>query len=45
MELLLCNAALRQRLGQAGRERVEAEYCLQQAAPRLVRLLTDAGVH
>lgn len=44
MALLLCDAALRQRLGQAGRARVEAEYCLQQVAPRLVRLLTDAGV-
>lgn len=44
MELLLCDAALRQRLGQAGRARVEAEYCLQQTAPRLVRLITAAGV-
>lgn len=44
MELLLCDAALRQRLGQAGRARVEANYCLQQTAPMLVRLLTDAGV-
>ncbi len=44
MELLLCDAALRQRLGRSGRARVEAEYCLQQTAPRLVRLLTDAGV-
>lgn len=44
MELLLSDAALRQRLGQAGRARVEAEYCLQQTAPRLVRLLTEAGV-
>jgi len=43
MELLLCDAALRQRLGQAGRARVEAEYCLQQTAPRLVHLLTAAG--
>ena len=45
MELLLCDAALRQRLGLAGRARVVAEYCLQQTAPRLVRLLTEAGVH
>jgi glycosyltransferase involved in cell wall biosynthesis len=44
LELLLCDAALCQRLGQAGRARVEAEYCLQQTAPRLVRLLTEAGV-
>jgi glycosyltransferase involved in cell wall biosynthesis len=44
MELLLCDAALRMRLGRAGRARVEAEYCLQQTAPRLVHLLTAAGV-
>lgn len=44
LERLLCDGALRQRLGQAGRVRVEAEYCLQQTAPRLVRLLTEAGV-
>ena len=44
MELLLCDAALRQRLGQAGRARVEANYCLQQTAPRLGRLLAAAGV-
>jgi glycosyltransferase involved in cell wall biosynthesis len=42
LERLLCDAALRQRLGQAGRVRVEAEYCLQQTAPRLVRILTEA---
>ena len=44
MALLLCDVALRQRLGQAGRARVEAEYCLKQTAPRLVLLLTEAGV-
>jgi glycosyltransferase involved in cell wall biosynthesis len=44
MELLLSDAALRQRLGRAGRARVEAEYCLQQTTPRLVRLLTEASV-
>ena len=41
MELLLSDAALRRRLGRAGRARVEAEYCLQQTAPRLVRLLSE----
>jgi glycosyltransferase involved in cell wall biosynthesis len=45
MELLLCDVALRQRLGRAGRARVEAEYCLQQTAPRLAHLLTAAGVN
>lgn len=39
---LLDDAELRQRLGRAGRARVEAEYCLQQMAPRLVRLLASA---
>lgn len=44
LESLLRDTALRQRLGQAGRARVETEYCLQQTAPRLVRLLTETGV-
>lgn len=43
--LLLRDAALRQRLGAAGRKRVEAIYCLQQVAPQLVRLLQQAGGH
>lgn len=43
MELLLCDTALRQDFGQAGRARVEAKYCLQQTAPKLVRLLAEAG--
>jgi len=43
LEMLLCDATLRQCLGQAGREWVEAEYCLQQTAPRLVKLLAAAG--
>jgi glycosyltransferase involved in cell wall biosynthesis len=44
MELLFCGATLRQRLSQAGQARVEAKYCLQQTAPRLARLFTEAGV-
>lgn len=43
LERLLADAALRERLGKAGRRRVETEYCLQQAAPRLIRLLAAAG--
>lgn len=43
LELLLCDPVLRRRLGRAGRARVEAEYCLQQTGPKLVRLLTDVG--
>lgn len=42
LESLLCVAALRQRLGQAGRKRVEGNYCLQQIAPRLARMLIDS---
>lgn len=43
MELLLRDAALRQRLGLAGRARVQAEYCVQRTAQKLVSLLTEAG--
>lgn len=44
MEWLLNDAGLRHRFGQAGRARVEAEYCLQETAPKLVRILTEAGM-
>ncbi len=44
IDVLLRDSALRQRLGAAGRVRVEAEYCLQQTAPRLVRVLGGLGV-
>jgi glycosyltransferase involved in cell wall biosynthesis len=43
IKLLMCDAALSQRLGRAGRARVEARYCLQRSAPKLVKLLTEAG--
>lgn len=43
LESLLRDTSLRLRLGQAGRLRVETEYCLQQTAPKLVRLLSVAG--
>jgi glycosyltransferase involved in cell wall biosynthesis len=43
LELLLCNAVVRQCLGQAGRARVKAYYCVQETAPKMVRLLVDAG--
>ncbi|WP_404303061.1 glycosyltransferase family 4 protein [Alicycliphilus denitrificans] len=39
---LLADAALRQQMGQAGRLRVEQEYCLQVTAPRLAGLLRGA---
>lgn len=40
---LLSDAALRQQMGKAGRKLVEAEYCIQQVAPRLAALLRTAG--
>jgi len=40
---LLCDVALRQRLGEAGRARVEALYCVQQTAPRLVQLFSEVA--
>jgi len=39
---LLSDAALRQKMGKAGRKRVAEEYCLQKVAPRLVALLRTA---
>lgn len=42
LECLLCDTALRDRLGQAGRARVNAAYCLQQTTPRLLDLFTKA---
>ena len=42
LDLLLCDAELRQRLGSTGRERVEAHYCLQKTAPILMSLFTEA---
>ncbi len=40
---LLQDAALRQRMGGAGRSRVEQGYCLEVTAPRLARLLRQAA--
>lgn len=40
---LLGDAPLRETMGQAGRRRVEEEYCVQQVAPRLAGLLLNAG--
>ncbi|WP_059411147.1 glycosyltransferase family 4 protein [Cupriavidus basilensis] len=40
---LLENESLRESMGRAGRCRVEQEYCVQQVAPRLTRLLLQAG--
>lgn len=35
--------AARQRMGEAGRLKVEQRYCLQQAAPRLIKILSEAS--
>lgn len=43
IELLLRNVTLRQRFGQSGRARVEAYYCLQQTAPKVIRMLADTA--
>lgn len=40
---LLGDADLRETMGQAGRRRVEEEYCVQQVAPMLVDLLRSAA--
>lgn len=39
---LLNDTQLRQHMGEAGRKRVEAEFCIQQVAPRLIRSLEHA---
>lgn len=39
LEALLADATLRQQMGQAGRARVEAFYCVQKTGPRLSGLL------
>lgn len=40
---LRADAALRRRMGEAGRARVEQEYCLQVTAPRMAQLLREAA--
>ena len=43
LERLLGDQSLRWRMGLAGRQRVEREYCVQQTGPRLVNLLRTAA--
>ena len=43
LRTLLADAGLRQRMGRAGREKVERHYCIQATAPILSRLLLDAA--
>lgn len=39
LQHLLTDQAARERMGQAGRAKVEASYCIQKTAPRMVQLL------
>ena len=41
MRKLLNDPAMRQRMGQAGRDKVEREYCIQVTGPRMVGLLKE----
>ena len=43
LERLIVDASLRARMGAAGRERVEQEFCLQVQGPRLARMLRELG--
>ncbi len=43
LHTLLSDTHLRQRMGLAGRTRVESLYCIQQTGPRLAQLLTTAA--
>lgn len=43
LRTLIENPALRQRMGRAGRRRVEEEFCLSVSAPKLVELLLRVG--
>jgi hypothetical protein len=43
LQTLLADAGLRQRMGQAGRLKVEQHYCIQATGPRLAALLTDSA--
>lgn len=43
LEYLLRNPDVRKRLGTNGRERVEAEYCVERNAPKLIEFLSTAS--
>lgn len=42
---LLSDASLRQRMGKAGREKIEAHYSIQQVGPRIAKLIHDLLSH
>lgn len=43
LQTLLADANLRQRMGQAGRQKVEQAYCIQVTGPKMAALLCDAS--
>jgi len=43
LQTLLADADLRQRMGQAGRKKVEQEYCIQVTGPKMAALLRDVS--
>lgn len=43
LQTLLGDAELRNRMGQAGRQKVEQQYCIQMTGPRLVTLLNGVS--
>lgn len=43
LQTLLADADLRQRMGQAGRQKVEQQYCIQVTGPKLAGLLVAAA--
>lgn len=43
LQTLLVDAGLRQRMGQAGRQKVEQQYCIQVTDPVLSHLLIEAA--
>lgn len=43
LQTLLADAGLRKRMGQAGREKIEQQYCIQATGPRLAMLLKDVA--
>ena len=45
LRTLLADPGLRQRMGQAGRAKVEREYCIQVTGPRMAALLQSVGCH
>lgn len=45
LESLLSDRGRSAAMGRVGRQRVEKEYCVQEVAPRLARLLKQAGAH